>query len=247
MPGFETTFESMLGAVPQIKTTILDSLTPMQTRSLMTACQRLFTNKERDRYLSLFKYVIGDWRWFESKIRDGYVFTLLDTGRDEYTLGNADIRMTRIKIVNVILIVTRNKHFIACTNSFMSSSVVAPGYGDLNILSDVVVRDNEPVTRVVRMVAKELTSEIVVVIHTPLREQRTDFPMFLGWFEKWYFGQRQIVVRCMIRGTDTCKCETLNSKELMSDYTFEDAMMNLFSLLVPNRTANTNVVFRVQR
>ncbi len=247
MSGLETTFENTLRAVPEIKTAILDSLTPAQTRSLMIACRHLFTNKERDRYLSLFKYVIGDWRWFESKIRDGYVFTLLDTGRHEYTLGNTDVQGIRVKIVNVILVVTRSEHFVACTDSFMSSSVIAPGYGDFNILSDTVVRDNEPVTRVVHMVARELTNEITVVIHTPLREQSTDFPMFLGWFEKWYFGKRPIAVRCMIRGTSTLKCGTLNSKGLTSDYTFEDAMMNLFSLLVPNWTANTNMVLRVQR
>ncbi len=91
MGGSTTTFENVLVRVPEVKTTVLHLLTPIQSLNLMSTYSGLFVTVEWKKYgyASLFRYIIGDWRWFEHKIADceATIRYLLDKGTDASIQG----------------------------------------------------------------------------------------------------------------------------------------------------------------
>ncbi|KAK1092065.1 hypothetical protein LTR48_005074 [Friedmanniomyces endolithicus] len=124
--------ESM--SVTIIRDMIMDLLAPMDVVNFVIGTGIRFVSKDMERYISLFKYIIPNRRWLQSKIKANYMFTVVSKDLNRLINTNGyDIRR-RISMrtpakpridpvrIDALLIVTLNAFAVPCTSSFLTGS-----------------------------------------------------------------------------------------------------------------------------
>lgn len=124
--------ESM--SVTIIRDMIMDLLAPMDVVNFVIGTGIKFVSKDMGRYISLFKYIIPNRRWLQSKIKANYTFTVVSKDLNKLINTNGyDVRRrismrtpTKPRIdpvrIDALLMVTLNAFAVPCTSSFLAGS-----------------------------------------------------------------------------------------------------------------------------
>ena len=122
------TFKVM--SIDHIRDEVMYWLTPMDTVNFIVGIGIFFTTTDMAKYTSPFKYVIPDRTWMIKRIEEGFDFTLIssnllhmmDAGltvvasRQGRPPQNNDIIDSK---AGMLLVVTKDKMFVPCTDEFM--------------------------------------------------------------------------------------------------------------------------------
>jgi hypothetical protein len=117
-----------------IRDKVMDQVAPIDVVNFMIGTGIRFSKEDSKRYRSIIKYIIPNRRWLQSKLREGYVFTVVGTHLSMLTDPIKNELSTRqwtkgrswpMHVCNhmwLIMIVTKENYTIPCTNDFLDGS-----------------------------------------------------------------------------------------------------------------------------
>jgi hypothetical protein len=133
----QTTTIAELIAIDIIRDIIMDQLAPMDVDNFVIGTGIKFSKEDMERYMSIFKYIIPNRRWLQSKVALGYRFTIMSANL--FMLNNiseyrADWVAKEVAMeLTALLVVTKDGYTVPCTDRFMR------GCGITNMFESTVV------------------------------------------------------------------------------------------------------------
>jgi len=137
----QNTTLSRLMYVDIIRDEIMDQVAPMDVVNFMIGTRIRFSKEDMERYKSIFKYIIPNRRWLQTKLTQDYAFTIVGTDlkmlRDpignevgsRFWNNSMTLPTFKSKHMYLIMIVTKDKSTISCTDEFLDGSGILPRSG----------------------------------------------------------------------------------------------------------------------
>jgi hypothetical protein len=131
------TILSKLMYVDIIRDKVMDQVAPIDVVNFVIGTGIRFSKKDMERYKSIFKYIIPNRRWLQTKLRQNYTFTVMGTDLhmlpDPITneLGTRFWRnfmyppTTQSRYMYLIMIIAKDGHTVPCTVEFLDGSGVS--------------------------------------------------------------------------------------------------------------------------
>lgn len=135
--------------VPPVRDGIMNELPPKDVLSFADVSKTTFNDTDLENYTDLFKYVIGDRRWFKTMIEEGYRFTIISEDLNrlmssadspfKYSyLHNKDSIGLAKGSIGIAMYVTRDGELVKCTKDFMSKENIEGKEKIVRVTSDAL-------------------------------------------------------------------------------------------------------------
>jgi hypothetical protein len=242
-----------------VRDLVMDQISPRDAQNFEEGSSIPFYTEEKNRYTSLFKMIIPDRKWLQTKLQDGYKFTIVSG--DMQQLNNmsvySDKEAASMTSISLALFVTKNGEMVSCTEEFMPKSAFMSGSQYATVATDRIDRELLPEARILTMSGKMVTVTIMM-IH---EDWSTAIPTHLSSI----FFERMARVEPMDDGKATITSAyvhlDMQQNESMYDLinkdgnacTFEDVVRGLFTIYGTVRVYlgfnihRHNVVYRIYK